>query len=625
MVLGQPFDIKNYLNKMQNLQKTEKKERNDFLPLLDNSYKGSSFSSQRKDLSTIANDRLPSYKKRPFHLKKKSFDVSTTFSNNNNSNITNKNKNSSITLNSNNDNNTIIYDKIKIKNNDIINYPETEANSGKIDLFKSNDLYGINSENFNLLKAIKNIKRTIDLSNKDRSVKNILRNRIAYDPKNSDIVFKPVRIMNDFNNFQQRDLDKNREDISSFLNENKEISKKNVLIKYLENQKKDYYRIINQRQKSIDHSSRTIETDENNFDSYTTNQKMACKRIEVMLNKLMLKNKRLSNEEKIFKSEVGVREDERKKILEQIDELRIIAKFVTRVLGSNIKVFKAKILPDYNSDIDPDYEKIASDVCERYKFLLNEDENDKLSQEDLNNIKEMNDLNDCEDLYYQFHKIEENIIETLKSKSYLNKEIDNLRKEEKKQFDDYQKRIKILENELNTCKSLYEIEKKEYEDICVRKEIGIVDLDKIVLDLYYFVMTIFKKFNKEDENNKNKLNTISISNALKDSQKVIVEKEQKLNKLIINLESYEKSNKWLFDRVVNRRRNENKELKVSLLKQIIMDGEQEKIGQLSPENKIIFIKRKAEPPYQPPKKDDKIKEVPEVVKQLENEELIKYQ
>ena len=138
-------------------------------------------------------------------------------------------------------------------------------------------------------------------------------------------------------------------------------------------------------------------------------------------------------------------------------------------------------------------------------------------------------------------------------------------------------------------------------------------------------MTIFKKFNKDDENNKNKLNTISISNALKDSQKVIVEKEQKLNKLIINLESYEKSNKWLFDRVVNRRRNENKELKVSLLKQIIMDGEQEKIGQLSPENKIIFIKRKAEPPYQPPKRDDKIKEDPEVVKQLENEELIKYQ
>jgi len=61
-----------------------------------------------------------------------------------------------------------------------------------------------------------------------------MNNKIAYSQKYSDLVFRPIRIINDYNNFQQRDLDKNRGDISNFISDNKDISKRNLLIKLLE-------------------------------------------------------------------------------------------------------------------------------------------------------------------------------------------------------------------------------------------------------------------------------------------------------------------------------------------------------------------------------------------------------
>ena len=92
------------------------------------------------------------------------------------------------------------------------------------------------------------------------------------------------------------------------------------------------------------------------------------------------------------------------------------------------------------------------------------------------------------------------------------------------------------------------------------------------------------------------------------------------------LEQQEKENKHLFDRIACNRRNDNKELKVNIMKKIIAAGQKEKLDQIKlPEEKIIFIKRKAEPPYQPPKKEKKIKIDPEIIRQIENGELLTYE
>ena len=626
LILGPKFDIKKYINEKY-YEKSARKEKINLPSLFNNIQKPTKLINNH-EFCTITNENLPSYKRNPLSIKKKSFDKSTTISNNNNS-IIGKNSDRSYTLNNLSlngakENNGKIFETINVSRNN--NYRKifySESNSRFNDIPKNDNIYDLNNENINLLKTIKKIKKQVDSAHKDKSIKNIMRNRIAYSPKYSDLVFKPNRIINDYNHFQECDLNSNKDDISNFINDNKDISKRNLLIKLLQKQRKDYSKDLSHRQKSIDDTRRTIEIDENNYECYTTNQKQACRRIEKNLNNLLVKNRRLKAEQQKLSAELRIKEDERQKLLEQIDEYRIIAKFVSKVLESNINLFKIEIIPDYSSDQLPDYGKISDEVCERYYFLINDEKRiNNMNQESIDIINEMNDLSDSE-LYHQFHKMEDNIVHYLKIHDTVNKEIMALKKERKKQSDDIRIRIKNLEEELEHYKSLYEREQIEYEDICNRNKTGNFELDEIVIDLYHDVMNIFNEGKKDDESKKNHL--ISVNKALLETQNIIIDKEEKLTQLMTTMDSYEQSNRYLFYRIVHARKNENKEMKFNLMKQIIEAGEKEKMAHMkSPDNKIIFIKRKAEPPYQEPKKDKEVKIDPNLVKQLENEELMSY-
>ena len=100
-------------------------------------------------------------------------------------------------------------------------YANTETNSGSLDLDLYNNKLKNNDEKYNFIKEIKSIKKFINLSRRDKSIKNLMANRIAYDPKNLDVIFKPIKIINDYQNYKQSELTKNKDEISSFLKENK--------------------------------------------------------------------------------------------------------------------------------------------------------------------------------------------------------------------------------------------------------------------------------------------------------------------------------------------------------------------------------------------------------------------
>ena len=625
MILGPRFDIKKYLNKVNLQYNSAKKEKYDFPPLFDKLYKRTKNEDKRYELTTIANENLPSHKKNILQIKKpSSIDISTTISYNNNSISLKNNKNSRYTLNSiNGSNSSMIYDKLKLsKNKSSKTYIETESNSRSLDLYKNSMLN--NSEKYNFAKTIKSIKKFIDLSRRDKSIKNIMDNRIAYDPQNSNVVFKPIRIINDFNNYQQRELNKKKDNISLFLTDNREISRRNVIIKLLQNQKKDFSDNSYDYEKSLDNQRKTIDYDENIFSSYTTNQKLLCRKIDDLLSKLTLSNRRLYQEHQKLKESVRVKQDERQKFLERIDELRIVAKFVTKVLGGNVNIFQIQIIPEYSSEHLPNYEKITRDVIARYNFLLDEevreDAKEDMKEDELNVIKEINHLNDPELLYQQYHQIEYDIINTLKNKKAIEEETVEIKKEGRKQCNDILKRIDKLEKELEMFKSIYEREENDYEEIYKRNYVGDHELDDAIKDLYDEVMYL------ENYKIPKKKSKVSITWAILDVKKIITDKEEKINKLQMILEQQEKENKHLFDRIACNRRNDNKELKVNIMKKIIAAGQKEKLDQIKlPEEKIIFIKRKAEPPYQPPKKEKKIKIDPEIIRQIENGELLTYE
>ena len=617
MILGPKFDIKKYLNNINTQQKSARKERPK-IPLLDNLYKRAKNDDRKYEVSTIINENILSHRYK-LRNKKPSIDISTTISyNNNNSNSIKKNKNSSNTLNTINVNNSIITDNFKLnRNSSRKSYLETDTNSGNgsVGLYKK--IFENNEEKFNFAHTIKKIKKFAELSRKDKTIKNIMDSKVAYDPKNLDVIFRPIKIINDYKNYQQQKLNENKSEVSPFITENNEIAKNNLIIKVLEKQKNEYKDIINEHQKTIDNNRRVLELHENNFSTYVTNQKIANRKIDDLLTKLIIANRILIREKYILRSEVRVKEDERQKLLERIDELMVIAKFVTRVLEYNSDIFNKRIIPEYSSERLPNYELIAKELFERFSFFLNEKE--KLNENDKNMIEQITQLNDSELLYKQFYKIEEDIINTLKNKEAINKEIVDIKKEGIKQIRDIHKRIEDLESELNLYKSLYEREEKEYEEIYKRNYSGEGEFDDIIKELYLDIMNI-------ENNLKNKKNIVNISKTVIDIKKEIIGKENKINKLLMDLEQYEKEDKHSFDRALCNRKNEIKEMKVSIIKnkkkEVVVVEKKENI---KPEEKIIFLQRKCEPPYHAPKKEKKEKIDHELIKRMENEELITFE
>ena len=615
IIIGPHFDIKKYLNKI-NVQKfSVKKEKSNLPPLFDNTYKRTRNEDKKYQLYTIDNDYAQSRYRNITQLKKPStLDVNSTISYNNN---ISKNSNS-FSLKSNTGKNSMLYNKLKLnKNRSSKTYLKTESDSRSLGSYKYN--ISDEKESFNVQNSIKNIKRNANLSLKDKSIKAIMDNKVAFDSKNTEEIFKPIRILNDFNNHQRYELNHDKNNISLFLTNNREISRKNVLIKLLEKQEKIYRQHINSYQKSIDNAKKTIENDENDFEDYSRNQKMICKGVDELLIKLILCNRKLTNEYFILKAALRVKEDERQKLLERIEDLRIIAKFVSKVLEDDqMNIFKTKIIPDYSSENLPNYELISKMVSERFSFLLDEDM-EHLKEDELLIVNEINHLNDSEILYNQYYKIEYDIINTLKNKKAIEEEITEIKKEGKKQCNDIQKRIDDLEKELIMNKTIYEREKNNYEEISHRNYGGDSELEENIKDLYEEVMYLENRIIPKHK-------IIDIGRAVKNIKKIIIDKEDKITKLQMILEQHEIEDKHLFDRIACNRRNENKEMKVNIMKKIIAAGQKEKLENLRiPEEKIIFIKRKAEAPYRPPKKEKKIIIDPEIIQQMENNELLTYE
>ena len=655
LVLGPTFDIKKYLESIEILEKTERKQKFYFPPIIDKKI----FRNKKNYLSTMGNEYSLIHKTKSLHVKKQTFDESSIFNNKLSTNSKQFKFNSA--FNSINDYNSISNDKTKASKTSR-NICETETDSRTLDIRDSkrydndNDNESDKEENLNILKKIKSIKKEIDKCHKDKSIKNILNQKIVYDPNNLDCVYQPIRIIHDYDNFKKKDLNKNRGDITNFILNNNEISKNNLLLKLIDKQKRYFNKSIAQRIKTIDYNKNKIDVDEINFECFTTNQKQANKRIENKLNDLLVKTRRLLIEERRFLTEIRIKEDERQKYLEQIDELRIIAKFVNKVLGNSpelINLLKIKIIPEYSSEKLPNYEKITKEVCQRYNFLLNEENeisndnisksnksnskinsknnsksdnkiiNSEISQRDANLYKEFTSLNESELFYDQFYKMEKDIINDVRKKENLNIEFEGMKKDEEKQCIDIHKRIEHLENELKSINYLYEREKKQYNDLNKYNKIRNVDLDDIVYDLYYEVMDIFNKLKKGEGNTNSKKDLVGVNYALKEIKSVIVDCEVDVEKYHKILESYENSNKYLFGRICNHIRNSRKERKVNMLKKILANDEKEK-SEHKKEEKIIFIRRKAEPPFHPTKKKKKIKLDPELVKLLEDEQLITY-
>ena len=564
---------------------------------------------QNNQLLTISNDKLPSYRKLPLHIRNKNNKISTE-------NNYNSDKN-------------ILMKFINNKNSDL-----RKSNNSKLVLKIDNHINSLNLKNINndkekfvFLHEIKKIKKKANLSQRDRSIKNIMNNKIPFYEKNSKVALNPIKLLNNFQDFKTSELI-NNDNMFSFLTEKAKISRKNVLIKLLLKQRNIYDKTTIEHQKMLDEMQKNIDNDENDFQTLIKNQKISSRKIEELLELLLQRKRSLLIEQYHLRSEIRARLDERQKLLEHIDEYRLIARFVTKALGGKAKLFEFNLskYESHNKDIDNDYisEKETQRVLQRFQFLLNYDPAVcYINQDDIDIFNEINSLNYSDLLFHQLWKKEDFILNNLRKNEILNKEIVYLEENDEKKLLYLKSKIELLEKELIFNQEIYKAEKEEFEKIEQKLLTNDTEFESLIEDLYNYYIN-----DKKNQIKKNKKTTTSFDTRtyILSLQKGLIEKEEKLNALKIKLDKIANEDKILFDKVISDTKAENKQIHINNIKKLMDIEEEHKIKLLKiPKEKIIIKYKKSAPPYYLKKKEKKVKIDHELIEQLQDEELLTYE
>ena len=466
----------------------------------------------------------------------------------------------------------------------------------------------INNNNIHLSSIIKEIRN----KNKANNDKSNFNNNIAYDKKNMDCIIDMNDVLNIHCKSNDWDLKEKEKDYNGFVINNKEIKLQNVLIK-LVNKEKD---IIDNNHKmyikDLEIKKKSIDEDENNFNQIIKEQKYYNKLIEENLTKLKNQNKVLLYIRENIKEHLRKTEYEIMKKIYEIDELRIYAKFVKYIYGYDISKYETSFIEKENNKAQSDIEELINSVIDNYKECLEEGNNE------IDNIEP--DI-----IYNEMTLIEDRILLAIKEKD---KELEEL----KKCQNNNESVLKEIINKKNDLEREYNYLKEECNYILdlYSNENNDRDLFIIAQDLFNYIIDILPNENKyynkfKDKNNSTNYNPFEISGLGVKSINLISEKEMLLNKYIQIIEKYENEDPKTFSDIINTRKDQIILEKLQAAKQRIQNSEMiERMNIEKKSDKVYFIKRKMHQSI-PKKKKIKIKVDPQVIKKLEDMELLNYQ
>ena len=450
-------------------------------------------------------------------------------------------------------------------------------------------------ENLNIIKKVKEIRRMINKS--DQLYDPFMRNksRIPFDSKKSDIVFDGENIIQIFKRKKVNNLINKFDSIYNFYKENKEIAKDNLVIQLLNKENKKLTLIENINSKTIEDEIKREIIFKNNFDEYVKQQRIAMRSIDKTLTKIEDKYRELLIIKRKENDKMNLLIEEMDKKLEQIEDLRIYAKFINDFLDEDKKFDKSILKTDIEfNKKNQKYiyiEKLVKETINNYQFLF-----DSLYEKKNNNILELfKNPYIFIDEYPKFENLILKKLEILEQKQTDKKKV----KAERMEI------ILELRNQLK----FYEKEYKYYDE----------NLKKIIEEYSHLVTSkikdnseiidIIRDFHLEICGNNcnilgtktlfNKQKTIKIEQIIKELILKINNIEKKINGYINNLTNYEINEPLIFNPIICELKKENK-LKKQIKAKYKIEEEIKLRNLLSQKkfDKIIIQSRKTlQPPF----------------------------
>ena len=529
----------------------------------------------------------------------------------------------------------IIQPKIKLKEENKIKYPP---------ILKSERLYpkmNNDKNRMNILKTIKAIRNNhLILKNKKSMPDNI-----AYESKFENIVFDANKLLNT-HNFKQVNLNTN-DNMNSFISQNKEMYLDNLLVKLIKKENKSLKENFEKRNKEVEKFKEALSNDEKDFELYTTKQKKLYYQTNDLLNKIHVKNYNLIRIFYELSSKGKILEDEIFKMIEQIESLRIYAKFVTRVLGGNDKLFEGELIPDYKNTNKPNINLLIKKVYEKYGNLLKNrklsmtsntyytinNEKNKINNDDENSREETIEeididlLNDPYFMLRKFRDIEERIL-------YFVEKGDIFTKNANKEYKYNEQILKDLKGRIINLQKEFDYENKnlnDFKNMIYNKDFQNNENQEFFNIIKECCKFIYESFSKENSikklkvNKNKKIDVFDLNDEVNNSINLLIKKEKEIDDYINNLEILEKKDKKLFHEIMNKRKTELKFMYQNQNKENLNLGDNQKFYKIVEKfNKIIMKSKKSEPPYYKLKKEVLIKEDPNEKIYRENSELINY-
>lgn len=538
-------------------------------------------------------------------------------------------------------------------NDSYYNSPHSKNSTNFVYNVKSSSKYSgtQTDENFNMNKVIKEIKKSYKIpklfikkktsshkaslktnrsKNNDRNINNYNYERapLAYKKEYFDTVCDSRKIINTYNMRKGLILDP-PENLITFSKNKNNISVKNIIIDLLNKESER----LNYKEKSLrsklEKNKNILNSNIKEFEGFMEKQKNICKNIVYTYDNLQAGGGLILDEYIKYKAINKNYVDEIQKHLEQIERLRVYALFVHQSLGKDVSKYSKTIFPDFRpgkiiDDYDNKIEKIRNNVIHNYSMFWEPQHKEKL-KEDIKFLDEP-DL-----LIHKLNEIEKNIRRLMNIKDSILKDILSDEKEHNAVLDELKGKYEKEEKEYLKIKEEIDIETNSINKFKKRENEQNIDVVNLIGSLF---IEIVNELGKNDKNRFNynyilngKIDKDNVDICIKEGERILKEQEAKLNSALLSIKLYQEKDERFLGQVMDEAKKRNKLQKQLLFKKNKINKQLEvEVQANSKANKLTLISKKIAIPYHhlPKKKEKKVIDY-DLIKRLEDEELIKYQ
>ena len=334
--------------------------------------------------------------------------------------------------------------------------------------------------------------------------------------------------------------------LKSYILETKQICKNKLISDIVKKEQDKIFKKQIEYDRALKHEIKTLNRDILQFELYTTNEMFERNQKFKYFSNIENKKKNLMEEIKELSQEYHTLKANIQKVLRFINEKKIYVNFVHKLLGGESK------LENFNLDgINIQRMKQAE-----LHVLVNKIQNEM----DKNNIEDnifitasdeelMENINKMDIV---FKIMEEKILKTLSNKEKLRYELITLKKNQQIIIDDLNLKISEAEKEYQEIMKEYLEEKDNANFKSHSPEDYNYFIRNLLIDFYQYINPgLIKNIEDIDEYN-------IIDKIVKPAISYIKEKEKKIENFHINLENYNEEEPEIFNKSINKIKNENK-------------------------------------------------------------------